>query len=469
MSNKSMIVIGGGLAGLATGCYARMNGYKTRIFELHTAPGGLCTAWQRKGYIIDGCIHFLIGCLPGSPFYTVCQELGVMKNNSFKIIKDFNSFLDEKTGQRFRVTADLERLAGDMKNIAPGDAEIIDEFIAACNAMRGIFAGPTPELMELFKKYNMSVADFAGRIKSPPLRWYLTNMLIAEMPVNTMFIIFGLLAEGQLGIVEGGSLNFSWAIAERYQELGGELICGAQVEEILTENDNAVGVRLVDGTERRSDIIVSAADGYSTIFQMLGGKYVDESIKDRYNQWSLFTPIHLVSFGVAREFPDEPPETMILLKEPINTGCKEVDELRLRIFNQDPSLAPKGRTVVQVALYTDFDYWTDLQEDRVLYEARKAQLANDVLCRLEAIYPGISSLVEMTDVATPYTFWRYTRNHRGSWEGWLPKPETVMVNIPGTLPGLGNFYMTGQWAMSAAAIPQVLTSGRSLVQSLCGN
>jgi thioredoxin reductase len=32
MSEKSVIIIGAGIAGLAAGCYARMNGYRARIF-----------------------------------------------------------------------------------------------------------------------------------------------------------------------------------------------------------------------------------------------------------------------------------------------------------------------------------------------------------------------------------------------------------------------------------------------------
>ena len=44
MAQRSIIIIGAGLAGLATGCYAQMNGYQTRIFEQHTRPGGVCTA-----------------------------------------------------------------------------------------------------------------------------------------------------------------------------------------------------------------------------------------------------------------------------------------------------------------------------------------------------------------------------------------------------------------------------------------
>ena len=37
--DKSIIIIGGGLTGLAAGCYGRMNGYHTSIFELHNAIG----------------------------------------------------------------------------------------------------------------------------------------------------------------------------------------------------------------------------------------------------------------------------------------------------------------------------------------------------------------------------------------------------------------------------------------------
>ena len=49
MFKKSIIIIGGGIAGLAAGCYGRMNGFRTRIFEIHKMkPGGLCTAWRAR-------------------------------------------------------------------------------------------------------------------------------------------------------------------------------------------------------------------------------------------------------------------------------------------------------------------------------------------------------------------------------------------------------------------------------------
>ena len=87
--------------------------------------------------------------------------------------------------------------------------------------------------------------------------------------------------------------------------------------------------------------------------------------------------------------------------------------------------------------------------------------------RLEKLYPGISQQVEVTDVATPYTTWRYTRNYQGAFEGWLPTPEAFKATVRKTLPGLANFYMAGQWVEPGGGVLTAIYSGRNLVQILC--
>lgn len=72
------------------------------------------------------------------------------------------------------------------------------------------------------------------------------------------------------------------------------------------------------------------------------------------------------------------------------------------------------------------------------------------------MYPGITPLVEVTDVATPYTFWYFTRNYRASYEGWLITKTAVQIILPKTLTGLNNFHMAGQWVEPGGGIPPVL-------------
>jgi len=51
VAEKSIAIIGAGIAGLAAGCYGRMNGYATRIFEMHTGPGGLLFGFPWRGCV----------------------------------------------------------------------------------------------------------------------------------------------------------------------------------------------------------------------------------------------------------------------------------------------------------------------------------------------------------------------------------------------------------------------------------
>jgi len=233
------------------------------------------------------------------------------------------------------------------------------------------------------------------------------------------------------------------------------------------ENDRAVGVRLADGSERRADIVVSAADGYSTIFKMLDGRYVDSEIEKRYRNWKLTRPLVMINFGVAREFKDEPGLNIIKLEHPFTTGRKAINGITIRIFNYIDRFSPPGKTVVQVMFETEWDWWNELQKDRPGYEAEKERVADQVLERLEARYPGISSQVEMIDVTTPYTWWRYTRNHKGAYQGWLMSSEIINAQIKKTLPGPGNFYMADQWATPGGGVVSSLYSGRHVVQILC--
>ena len=108
-TGKSVAIIGGGIAGLCAGCYAQMNGYQSRIYEMHDLPGGLMTAWERKGYTIDYCIHWLVGSSPKSSMNKLWQEVGLIRDRE---IVDLDVWLEYESpdGQRVIFWRDLDRL-----------------------------------------------------------------------------------------------------------------------------------------------------------------------------------------------------------------------------------------------------------------------------------------------------------------------------------------------------------------------
>jgi phytoene desaturase len=490
MAEKSLIIIGAGLSGLSAGCYAQMNGYQSHIFEHHAHPGGVAACWRRGEYLIDGGIHFVMSHRPGTGLYDLYRELGIVPGCRFVDLPGYGRFIHEASGRTVLLSDELDQWSTALKSLSPADARIVDEIVAGGRALQGLdmstvgmtnppeLTGALDQAKDLWAmrrmlrfmmgRYGKTVAHYARDIRDPVLRTYIEHLFLPQVPLYFILMLMAMVADKQLGLIEGGSRDFVRAVEERYRTLGGEISYRASVEEVLVEDDRAVGVRLTDGSEHRADAVVSAADGYRTIFRMLGGRYVDAKIEKRYATWKTFEPLCMISYGVAQEFPDLPPFTTIFLEKPLTVGAEEVNGIMLRIFNYSQRFAPQGKTVVQVEFETSWDYWNDLQRnDRAAYDAEKDRMAKEVLARLEVHHPGISSYVEVIDVATPYTTWRYTLNYRGSWGGWLMTPEALNSSIKRTLPGLSSFYMAGQWVMPGGSVPASLYSGRHAVQLLC--
>jgi phytoene dehydrogenase-like protein len=116
---------------------------------------------------------------------------------------------------------------------------------------------------------------------------------------------------------------------------------------------------------------------------------------------------------------------------------------------------------------SNFPYWEALRKDISRYRAEKEQIAETVISLLDRRFPGLRSQVEMQDVATPFTFHRYTGNWQGSFEGWLMTPETTTMNMSKTLPGLDCFHMVGHWVQPGGGLPSGAMTGRHAIQFLC--
>jgi phytoene dehydrogenase-like protein len=202
---------------------------------------------------------------------------------------------------------------------------------------------------------------------------------------------------------------------------------------------------------------------------MLEGKFVGETV-EKYYKMPIFQPLVFIGLGVRRTFADIPQMVsglIVPLEKPIMVGNKEHKHLSVKIYNFDPSFAPEGKTTLEVMFESDFAYWQELSQDNARYKAEKERIAVAVVSALNKRFPGLSNQLEMWDVATPVTFYRYTGNWQGSFEGFLITPENMMLQMKKTLPGLDNFYMVGQWVMPGGGLPSGLMSGNHVIQVLC--
>ncbi len=119
--------------------------------------------------------------------------------------------------------------------------------------------------------------------------------------------------------------------------------------------------------------MISAADGRTTIFDMLGGEYTSSSIRNYYDRFPTDPQpfaVH-VSLGVARDLSREPPAIVYMTESPTRIAGMKRDHPYLKIYTGE-GFAPPGKSVIQIPLASTYDYWAELHWDRGAYEEVKA-------------------------------------------------------------------------------------------------
>ncbi len=488
MPEKSLVIVGAGMAGLSAGCYAQVNGYKATILEMNDVPGGLCAAWKRKGYTFDISMHMLTGSKSGA-FHRMWQELGVMENRRFHYHSEMCTI--ESGNKKLSYSTDPARLEERMVALSPADAGLSREFVRLVGGpgIMGAASLDAPELTSPFAVVGMyfrllpllgtfgrygkqTVQEFAARFSDPFLREAVRLFIDGPgwpMPRFPMVGLAGFLKSGvsEAGVPLGGSQQVAFTIAERFRKLGGELRLKTRGTGLEVESARVVGVKLSDGTVLKADDVIWAADGHTLIFDLLGGRHIDERIRRMYEQWTPVLPVVQVCLGVARDMTKEPARVCSRLDEPITVAGKEQRWLSVIHHSFDPTMAPPGKSAVEVWYACDYGWWEKLVADRPKYEAEKQRIAEETIAALDKRWPGFRQQVEVIDVATPVTYNRYTGNWRGSPDGWYITPDNMRINPIRSLPGLRGLWMAGQWTAPFTGTVQAALTGRQVIQLLC--
>ncbi|MFJ3582075.1 phytoene desaturase family protein [Streptomyces sp. NPDC090127] len=518
-----MIIIGGGLGGLSTGAYARMNGYRTRIFEMHEIPGGCCTGWDRGSYTFDACVSWLLGNGPGNEMHRIWLELGALQGKEMRHFDVFN-VVRGADGRAVYFYCDPDRLEAHLLELSPADARPVKAFCAGLRRFITClpaypFLKPVPLMtrrerwrmlagfVPYFNLFRTSMStlmtEYSTRFEDPLLREAFNYILYEKhpgFPVLPFYFQMAAQAHRSAGVPEGGSLGLARSIEQRYLRLGGEITYNALVEEILVKDDRAIGVRLADGQEHYADIVVSACDGPTTLLKLLDGRHLDADYAKLYRETlhrpgMVFPGYVSVFLGLRRAFPDADPTTTHLLDEETAarlTGIRHPSlniQFRSRFY---PELSPQDTSVVYATYFSDTAPWRELAEgpERLsrprrgtelhtlpvrrgkAYAVAKRRTRDAVVDFLDARHPGLKDSIAVRDTSTPLTQIRYTGSYEGTFLGWQPfvesgetMEELIKKNGP-VLPGLRNFYLSGVWATTGGLI-RAAAAGRQVMQFVC--
>ena len=483
------------MAGLALGIQLQQKGYNTTIYEQHSVAGGLCTSWQRGVYTFNGCLHWVLGARSGISFYHFWKELFDIDQLSFYMPTErvvFDVPLSDKNGcKKFFFYTNINQFEHYLLSIAPEDATEIahwckqvrmiiplldylppvwpDKLLARTKlALKMIRLLPLLPFMRQWGK--LTNRTYSQRFNNVFLRKAISMLYDAEMRMTVLIFAQAYAAKQVAQYPIGGSAYFASQLVARYSSLGGTLRLSAKVKNIIVSNNKAQGVVLSNGERTMADFVVSAADWHWTVFDALGGQYLNKALSRLQHppKDEVFFSYCRLFIGVALPMTDVPHFARIATEPITLPDGTHYDHLEVETYNNDPTLAPHGCVTMAVNLLTrEGEWWISLRKNNIsAYRETKQQLETELLQRLEQYYGAEwRSRVEVTDVVTPATFYRYTGNFWGSSQGWSPRPDiTKRLPIGYTLPQLHNFMLCGHWTEAGGGIPVAIYSARKVAK-----
>ena len=486
-NQKRIIIIGAGVAGLSAGIYAEQHGFHAVILEKNPVVGGMCVGWKRKGFYLDGCIHWLTGTKEGTLLNEMWKNLDAFKSqDDILYLPSWGTY--EYQGQKVTMWRDLKRAEREWKELSPVDSKMIHKFFKMVNDFtkvelpldlplsmiplnRKLALGL--KVLSVWPSYlvtmNQTCEQFAAKFKSPVIRFALTKSQVGDGNLFSMLYSYATVVAGDGGIPIGASQPMVERMKEKFLSLGGALKLNANVDSVIIEDGVARGIKLINGEEFKGDYVISCLDTNYTLKRLLRDQYPFPSFQKRFDNPKRHPSPSCVLIQYAIDKDSGLPTPYSFDCDSFSVGGIEIDHLTIRNYAYDETFTRGNKTVLSVLIdqsNLEYHYWRKLSKNRELYLKIKQEIADEVKQRILNHFASIKEL-ELLDICTPYTFNHYVNSSNGVYMGFFFTKRDRMFAHSGKLCGLQNFYLSGQWMQGPGGLPIAMTQGKFAIQRIC--
>ena len=476
----NIIIIGAGVAGLTAGIHAQLAGHSVTIYERHFKAGGNLTGWDRQGYHIDNCIHWLTGTNPVTYFYSMWEKVGALGQDIRVYQPETLYTYEHSDGTKLSLRKDVETLERDMLMLSPEDKKEIKGFVKAMRSVQRLqgMGGKDCErasnvwekmtaVPDLLKYYNCSVKDLADRFKHPVLKEFFLSFMLGHFSSLALIMVFATFTGKNGGIPQGSSCAMADRMVERYRSLGGTLQLKKGVQRIRTENGRAESVVLDDGTLVHADYVIITADPDVAFGTLLDRSYMPKKLAAQYKDSNMVRfACHQCAF--AFDGAHAPFEGEMIYEIP--EKYRELlcgDYVMLREFSHEPSFSPEGKSILQTMIYCLEDEAkksVELYRDKAAYAQNKQRMVEAVQEILCDRMPALEGKITCIDSWTPATYRRFVESEVGSFMSFIMPAGSPPMLLSGDVPGLCNVILATQWLMAPGGLPIAAMSGINAVK-----
>ena len=485
---KHIIIIGAGVSGLSAAIYAEQHGFHAILLEKNLSVGGMCTGWYRKGFYLDGCIHWLTGTKEGTILNEMWHNLDAIKDpNDILYLPSWGTF--EYQGQSVTFWRDLNRAEKEWCEVSPVDSKRIKKFfrmvkdfttvelpldlpLSMIPLNRKLKLGL--KVLSIWPSYLLSMIQtreqFARKFKSPVIRNALVNVQTGSNNLFSMIYSYATVVAGDGGVPKGGSKPMVERMKEKFLSLGGTLRLNADVESIIVKDKKATGVKLPNGQIINGDYVVSCLDTNYTLKKLLRDQYPLPSFEKRFDRPKKNPQPSCILLNYSVKKDDNLPIPFSFECAPFVVAGRTVKDLTIRSYAYDESFTRGDKTVLSILIHqdnNDYSFYRKLVKDKEQYRKFKEYVAEAVKDRIIDRFPEFEGSIETLDVATPYTFKRYVNTTNGVYMSFNFTHKKPMYNHTGKVKDINNFYLSGQWMQGPGGLPIAMTQGKFAIQRIC--
>jgi phytoene desaturase len=478
------VVIGSGFGGLAAAVRLGARGYRVTVLEKLDAPGGRAYVHRQDGYTFDAGPTIVT-----APF--LLEELWAMCGRRFaddvdlRLMSPFYRIRFDD-GETFDYSGDPVLTRREIARYSPADVAGYDRYMATSEDIFRVgfeqlghvpfdslsdMLRIVPDMVRL-RSYRTVYGMVSKFVKDPRVRVVLSfhPLLIGGNPfaVTSIYSLISFL-ERHWGVHSaiGGTGRIVEGLVSLIEGQGSELVCNAEVDEILVEHGRASGVRLSSGEVVKADVVVSNADAAWTYRHLLPAAVRRRWNDHRIERARYSNGLFIWYFGTRRRYDDVAHHTILmgprykgLLRDIFDRGRLAPDfSLYLhRPTATDPSQAPPGCDSFYVLspvphLGGDVDWASQAEPYRRAIERRLA----------ETLLPGLADQVASSLVTTPVDFERRLLSFRGAGFSFEPLlRQSAWFRPHNRSEDVDRLYFVGAGTHPGAGIPGVLSSARVL-------
>jgi len=498
--NYPSAIIGAGLGGLCCGAYLARQGIPVTVIEQHDIPGGYATAFERASgkFAFEVSLHGL--SVKNNTVERILKNLGVYDHLEFAYLPQVYC-LKTLEGEILIPQRDPDRYIRNVAAMYPGEEKGIRKFVEEMigisdeanllHQRNGKFFKPIFPLQyrKMWNVRNKTLEDLLNDyVKAPGLKDALSGLWgYYGLPPSQLSAFYYAVATG--GYLKNGSYyikqrsqDLSNALAEVIVKSGGKILYGKQVSKILVEENTVRGIELSDGSSFPAKAVVSNASAIATFRDMLPQGAVpahylaklktykpsissfivwlglNQDIKDRVGAYST----HVSSgMGVEKGY-------QACLKGDVENGPFGV-AVYDKAFN---GYSAAGSSTMMLIFLCGYEPWKKFEEDykngnKEAYNYKKERWADILISRTEdKVLPGLSSMIEVREAATPLTNWRFTGNTEGAIYGFEQSLNNAYMNRISNETPVKGLYLAGAWGNPGGGYEGVLRSGETTFQML---